>query len=243
MKALKEEVDKLLKAGFIVPVDVAEWVSPVVVTPKKDGRWWICVDFKPLNAATQKDPYSLPFIDEILDVVAGYERYSVCDCFSCYFHLQISLEDQKKTTFITPWGCFCYRVLPFGLTNGPAYYQKRANWVLSPFLGKFVHDFIDDFCIYSSRLEHCSKLKEVFQRYDKCGEQLNPKKCHLAHPRVKLLGHMISENGLEADPEKVKAHMLLPTPKDYFYPQGEVYVAIYFFIISTFVSTTTSGQG
>ena len=74
MAALKEEVDKLLKAGFIVPVEIAEWVSPTMVTPKKDGRWRVCVDFKPLNTATKKDPYPLPFIDQILDSVAGHER-------------------------------------------------------------------------------------------------------------------------------------------------------------------------
>ena len=85
MMALKEALDKLLKAGFIYPVETAEWVSPVVVTPKKDGRWRVCVDFKPLNAATKKDPYPLPFIDQIWDSVAGYERYIVCDGFSGYF--------------------------------------------------------------------------------------------------------------------------------------------------------------
>lgn len=85
MVALKEEVDKLLKAGFICPVKTAEWVSPVVVTPKKDGRWRIYVDFKPLNVVTKKDPYPLPFIDQILDSMAGYERHSVCDGFSGYF--------------------------------------------------------------------------------------------------------------------------------------------------------------
>ena len=213
MMALKEEVDKLLKAGFIYPVETAEWVSPVVVTPKKDGRWRVCVDFKPLNAATKKDPYPLPFIDQILDSVAGYERYSVCNGFSGYFQLKIAPEDQKKTTFITPWGCFCYKVLPYGLTNGPALFQKRANWVLSPFIGSCVKDFIDDFCVYSSRVEHCEKLQMVLARYDECGGQLNPKKCHLAQPRVKLLGHMVSENGIEADPDKVKAIVLLPSPQ------------------------------
>ena len=85
MAALCEEVDKLLKAGFICLVETTKWVSPVVVTPKKDGRWRICVDFKPLNAATKKDPYPLPFIDQILDSIAGHERYSVCDGFSGYF--------------------------------------------------------------------------------------------------------------------------------------------------------------
>ena len=143
--ALKEEVDKLLKAGFIYHVEITKWVSRVVVTPKKDGIWRVCVDFKPLNAATKKDPYPLPFIDQILDSVAGYERYNVCDGFSGYFQLKIAPEDQKKTTFITPWGCFCYKVLPYGLTNELALFQKRANWVLSPFIGTYVKDFIDAF--------------------------------------------------------------------------------------------------
>ena len=149
------------------------------------------MDFKPLNAATKKDPYPLPFIDEILDLVAGHERYNVCDGFFGYFQLNIASEDQKKTSFIMPWGYFCYTVLPFGLTNGPAHYQKRANWALSPFIGSFVKDFIDDFCVYSSRAEHCEKLEMVLKRYDECGGQLNPKKCFLAQPRVKLLGHMV----------------------------------------------------
>ena len=172
------------------------------------------MNFKPLNATTKKDPYLLPFIDQILDLVLGHECYRVCDGFSGYFQLKIALEDQKKTSFTTPWGCFCYTVLPFWLTNGPTHYQKRANWALSPFIGSFVKDFIDDFCVYSSRAEHCEKLEMVLKRYDECGGQLNPKKCFLAQPRVKLLGHMVSENGIEADPEKVKAIMLLPSPKD-----------------------------
>ena len=90
MQALQEEVNKLLKAGFNYQVDTTEWVSPVVVNPKKDGRWRICVDFKPLNAATKKDPYSLPFIGQILDSVAGFERYSICDGFSRYIQLRIA---------------------------------------------------------------------------------------------------------------------------------------------------------
>ncbi|MCO5552989.1 hypothetical protein L7F22_006509 [Adiantum nelumboides] len=184
----------------------AEWVSPVVVTPKKDGRWRVCVDFKPLNAATKKDPYPLPFIDQILDSVAGHERYNVCDGYSGYFQLKIAVEDQRKITFITPWGCFCYTMLPFGLTNGPVYYQKRANWALSPFIDSFVKVLIDDFCVYSTRAEHCEKLEMVLKCYDECGGMLNPKKCSFAQPRVKLLGHMF--------PDKVKAMVLLPTPKD-----------------------------
>ncbi|MCO5607250.1 hypothetical protein L7F22_061443 [Adiantum nelumboides] len=214
MNALKEEVDKLLNAGFIVPVDNAEWVSPVVVTPKKDGCWRVCIDYKPLNAVTKKDPYPLPFIDQLLDVVAGIERYSVCDGYSGYFQLILAPEDRKKTTFITPWGCFCFCCLPFGLTNGPGAFERKVDRVFNPFLGKFVKGFIDDFCVYSSRKEHVQKLEMIFAKYDECGGQLNPKKCHLAQPRVKLLGHVISKNGIEADREKVEALLLLSSLKD-----------------------------
>ena len=96
MQALREEVDKLLKDDFIYPVDTVEWVSPTMVAPKKDGRWRVCVDFKPLNTTTRKYPYPLPFIDQILDSVAGHERYSICDGFSGYFQLKIAPEDQKR---------------------------------------------------------------------------------------------------------------------------------------------------
>ena len=145
--------------------------------------------------------------------MASYECYSVCDGFLGYFQLDIAPKYQNKTKCITPWGCFYYNVLPYGLTNGPTLFQKRVNWVLPPFIGRCVKDFIDDFCVYSSRAEHCEKLQMVLARYDECGGQLNPKKCHLAQPRVKLLGHMVSENGIEADPDKVKAIVLLPSPQ------------------------------
>ena len=119
-EALLIEVKKLTKAGFIYLVKDLEWVSPMVVIPKKNGKWRVCVNYKPLNAATKRDHFPLPFQDEILNEVAGYERYTVCDGYSGYFQISIAQEDQKKTTFITPWGCFAYRVMPFGLTNAPS---------------------------------------------------------------------------------------------------------------------------
>ncbi|MCO5591952.1 hypothetical protein L7F22_045945 [Adiantum nelumboides] len=165
----QEEVDKLLNAGFIVPIDNAEWVSPVVVTPKKDVSWRVCIDYKQLNAVTKKDPYPLSFIDQLLDAVADFERYNVCDGYSGYFQLILTLEARKKTTYITPWGCFCFCCLPFGLTNGPGAFERKVDWVLTPFLGKFVKGFIDDFCVYSSRQEHVEKLEMTFARYDEYG--------------------------------------------------------------------------
>ena len=117
------------KIGFIYLVEDSKWVSSIVVTPKKNGKWTICVDYKPLNAATKRDHFPLPFQDEILNEVAGHERYTVCDGYSGYFQISIAQEDQKKTTFITPWGCFAYRVMPFGLTNAPSTFQRFMNHV------------------------------------------------------------------------------------------------------------------
>ena len=137
-EALLLEVRKLLEAGFIYPVAKSKWVSPVVVTPKKNGKWQVCVDYKPLNAATKRDHFPLPFQDEVLDEVAGYECYTVCDGYSGCFQIRIAEEDQLKTTFITPWGCFAYRVMPFGLTNAPATFQRFVTYVFSPFFGKSI---------------------------------------------------------------------------------------------------------
>ena len=100
--ALLLEVKKLLQASFIHLVEDSEWVSLMVVAPKKNGKWRVCIDYKPLNAATKRDHFPLPFQDEILNEVAGHERYMVCDGYLDYFQISIAKEDQKKTTFITP---------------------------------------------------------------------------------------------------------------------------------------------
>ena len=119
---LEAEVTKLLKAGFIYRVDDAEWISLVVSVPKKGNKWRVCIDYKPLNAATKRHHYPLPFHDEILDKV-GDERFSVCDGFSGYYQIMIAEEDQKKTAFITPWGIYYFRVMSFGLINSYASFE------------------------------------------------------------------------------------------------------------------------
>ncbi|MCO5566852.1 hypothetical protein L7F22_020534 [Adiantum nelumboides] len=151
--ALLSEVRKLLQAGFIYLVEDSKWVSPMVVTPKKNGKWWVCVDYKPLDAATKGDHFPLPFQDEILNEVVGYECYTVCDDYSGYFQIRIAEEDQRRTTFVKPWGCFAYRVMPFSLTNAPATFQRyvTVTHAFQPFFDKSIRVFIDDFCIYSSQ--------------------------------------------------------------------------------------------
>ncbi|MCO5560935.1 hypothetical protein L7F22_014555 [Adiantum nelumboides] len=206
------EVNKLLKAGFIYPVTNSEWVSPVVVAPKKNGKWRVCVDYKPLNAATKRDHLPLPFQDEILNEVAGHERYTVCDGYSGYYQIRIAEEDQHKTTFITPWGCFAFRVMPFGLTNTPSTFTRFTSFIFQPFFGKSIRVFLDDFCIYSDRALHCQRVEEGLQRLYKYGGQLSPDKCHVVEKEVVLLGHVISQEGIKVDPSRVQAILDLPPP-------------------------------
>ncbi|MCO5555114.1 hypothetical protein L7F22_008655 [Adiantum nelumboides] len=212
-QALLKEVRKLLAAGFIYPVEDSEWVSPVVVTPKKNGKWRVCVDYRPLNEATKRDHFPLPFQDKILNEVACKEKYTVCDDYSGYFQIGIALEDQLKTTFITPWGCFAFRVMPFGLTNAPATFQRFMNMVFQEFFGKSIRVFIDDFCICSSKPIHPQKVEEALKNLHDMGGQLNPDKRRIGEDEVILLGHKVSYRGIEVDPSKAKALIDLPSPK------------------------------
>ena len=105
----------MLNVNFIYPISDSQWVSPLVIVPKKNGKWRVCVDYRELNKATLKDHFPLPFIDQVLDTLVGKKYFSFLDGFSGYIQIQVALEDQDKTTFTFPWGTYAYRVLPFGL--------------------------------------------------------------------------------------------------------------------------------
>ena len=119
-EVVKEELQKLLATNFIYPISDNKWVSPLVIVPKKNGKWGICVDYRELNKATHKDHFSLPFIDQVLDTLVGKKYFSFMDGFSGYNQIRIALEDKEKMTFTCPWGTFAYQVLPFGLCNSLA---------------------------------------------------------------------------------------------------------------------------
>ena len=123
---VKEELQKLLNVNFIYPISDSQWVSPLVIMPKKNGKWRVCIDYWELNKATLKDHFPLPFIDQVLDTLAGKKYFSFFDGFSGYNQIQVALEDQDKTTFTCPWGTYAYRVLPFGLCNAPATFQRAV---------------------------------------------------------------------------------------------------------------------
>ena len=214
---VKEDIDRLLEAEFIYPVVNSEWVSPIVVVPKKVGadgkvKIRVCQDFRKLNASTKKDYFPIPFTDIILDHVSGHECYSFLDGFSGYNQVFIRPEDQLKTTFTTEWGTFAFNQMPFGLCNAPGTFQRLMMDIFQDFLRHFLEVFIDDFAVFRKRLDHLGYLKKTFERCRETNLKLHPGKCFLGMESGVLLGHVVSKTGLEVDLDKVKVILTLTAP-------------------------------
>lgn len=147
---VNEEIERMLEAGIIFKVQTSEWVSPIVISLKKEANQIrICVDFWCLNAVTIKDPFPIPFTDSILEEVAGHEIYSFMDGFSRYNQISIVEEDKLKTTFVVEDGVYAYNKMPFGLCNAPATFQRFILHIFDNMLVGNFKAFLDDWSIYS----------------------------------------------------------------------------------------------
>uniref|UniRef100_A0A2N9HJT9 Uncharacterized protein n=1 Tax=Fagus sylvatica TaxID=28930 RepID=A0A2N9HJT9_FAGSY len=212
--AITEEVDKLLQAGFIRDVYYPEWLANVVMVKKSTGKWRMCVDFTDLNKAYPKDSYPLPRIDQLVDSTAGHKLLSFMDAFSGYNQIQMAEEDQEKTAFITSRGLFCYKVMPFGLKNAGATYQRLVNKMFHDQIGRNVEVYVDDMLVKSKKDDdHLADLKETFQALRRYNMKLNPAKCVFGVSSGKFLGFMVSQRGIEANPDKIKAILEMTPPK------------------------------
>ncbi|RVW31030.1 Retrovirus-related Pol polyprotein from transposon 17.6 [Vitis vinifera] len=158
-------------------VSYPDWLANVVVVPKKEGKWRVCVDYTNLNNACPKDSFPLPRIDQIVDSTSGQGMLSFLDAFSGY-QIPMSPDDEEKTAFITPHGLYCYKVMPFGLKNAGATYQRLMTKIFKPLIGHTVEVYIDDIVVKSkTREQHVLHLQEVFHLLRKYGMKLNPSKC------------------------------------------------------------------
>ena len=216
---VKEELEKLLEAGFIYPVNNSEWVSPIVIVPKKVGtdgkvKIRVCQDYRKLNAATKKDHFPLPFIDLVLDHVAGQECFSFLDGFSGYNQVSIREEDQLKTTFTTDWGTYAFNRMPFGLCNAPGTFQRLMMDIFQDFLKHFLEVFIDDFAVFSKKTEHLNCLRKTFQRCRETNLKLHPGKCFFGMKSGLLLGHVVSPEGIAVDLGKIVVMLALLPPRN-----------------------------
>src|SRR4051812_27015820 len=190
-----------------------EWLANPVLILKKNGTWRMCIDYTDLNKACPKDPFALPRIDQIIDSNAGSELLCFLDAYSGYHQIKMSLEDQEKTTFITPFGILCYTYMPFGLKNAGATYQRIIQNCLKEQIGCNVHAYVDDIVIKSQLANSIiSDLQETFKNLHKYQMKLNPAKCTVVVPAGKLLGYIVSERGIEVNPEKINAIMALQKP-------------------------------
>ena len=199
--------------GFIREVKYPEWLANVVVVTKKGGKWRICVDYIDLNEACPKDSFPLPCIDQIVDATARHGILSFLDSFSGYQQIPMHPPDEEKTTFITPYGLYYYNVMPFGLKNAGATYQRMVTRIFLPLIGKPMEVYIDDMFVKSKEcLDHTRHLQETFELLRRHNMKLNPFKCAFGVSSVKFMGFMVTQRGIEANPIQLKAIMDSQTP-------------------------------
>ena len=190
------QLRKMQDSGVIRPSS-GPWASPVVLVRKRDGSLRFCIDYRDLNSVTKADTFP---IDDLLDQLGKAKYFSTLDLASGYWQLPVHPESQEKTAFITHQGLYEFRVMPFGLRNAPAVFQRLAQNVLSglnPEEGPdFVSVYIDDTLVFSETLEeHLEHLRQVIERFAAAGLKLNPEKCHFIRKEVEYLGYLITPNG------------------------------------------------
>eukprot|EP00253_Pinus_taeda_P030276 PITA_30276 len=211
---LKMQLQELLDKDYIRP-SVSPWGAPVLFVKKEDGTLRMCIDYRQLNKLTIKNKYPLPRIDELFDQVKGVRMFSKIDLRSGYHQIRIKEEDIAKAAFRTRYGHYKFVVLPFGLTNAPATFMCLMNSIFHRYLDRFVLIFINDILIYSCTMEeHHEHLRMVLQTLREHQLYAKFSKCDFFKEEIQYLGHVITKDGITVDPEKIKAIMESPVPKD-----------------------------
>nr|GEV58301.1 reverse transcriptase domain-containing protein [Tanacetum cinerariifolium] len=226
---IMKEVIKLLDAGMIYHIYDSPWVSPIHCVPKKGGMtvvanennelipmrlvtgWRVCIDYRKLNDATRKDHFLLPFMDQMLERLAGNKFYGFLDGFSGYFQILIDPQNQEKTTFTCPYGTFAYRRMPFGLCNAPGTFQRCMMSIFHDMIEKTMDVFMDDFAVFRDSFSSCLfNLDKMLNRCEETNLVLNWEKCHFMCREGIVLGHKISKSGIKVDRAKVDVIAKLP---------------------------------
>ncbi|CAB4027684.1 Retrovirus-related Pol poly from transposon, partial [Paramuricea clavata] len=202
---VEAELKRMKDEGIIEEVtEPTEWCAPIVPVPKKNGQVRICVDMKKLNEAVKRERYVLPSLDDIAPSLHGSEVFSKLDAASGFWQIPLHPESSKLTTFITPFGRFCFRRPPFGISSAPEIFQRLMTDLLQGKPGTKV--IMDDILVYGKSVEeHDSNLEEVLNTVQSSGLKLNKSKCEFRKEELGYFGHRVGKNGVKPDPEKVRA--------------------------------------
>ena len=211
---VKKVTDVLLKAGMIRPGS-GPWAFPVVMVRKPGGKnWRMCVDFRKLNEVTVKDKWPLPRIQDLHHSLRGSKIFSTMDALCGFWQVLVDPRDRAKTAFITRHGLFEWNVMPMGLCNSPATFQRLMESTLSGLLHRFCLCYIDDVCAHSHTFaEHLEHLRQIFVRFRRNRIALKPSKCHFGFGQLKFLGWIASGEGIRPNPEKVEAILEFGRPQ------------------------------
>ncbi|KAI3797126.1 hypothetical protein L1987_32378 [Smallanthus sonchifolius] len=213
-QAVLAEVEKLLYAGIVREVKYQTWVANPVMVKKGDGTWRMCIDFKDLNAACPKDCYPLTEIDSKVDALAGFPLKCFLDAYKGYWQVQMAKEDEDKTAFYTSAGIFCFTKMPFGLKNAGATYQRLMDAAFNEQIGRNLEVYVDDLVVKSKNEEGLLRdIGETFKTLRNVNMKLNPKKCSFGVEQGKFLGVVVTKDGFQANPEKVKAVLQMSSPR------------------------------
>ena len=214
-KVINEEVGKLLQARAIREVDYPDWLANVVLVKKANGKWRLCIDFTNVNQACPKDNFPLPRIDLIVDATAGHELLRFMDAFSGYNHIRMDPNNQEKTSFVTGQGTYYYQVMPFGLKNVGATYQRLVNRMFQKHIGATMEAYIDDILVKSVKAEHhVDHLAESFKVLKDYKMNLNPTKYAFGVSERKFLGFIVNNRGIEVNPNKTRVMLDMRPPSN-----------------------------
>ena len=212
-KLIEQEVREMLNLGVIRP-SASPWAAPLLLVPKRDQTWRVCIDYRALNVVTKLDRHPLPLIQDIFDQLGGASVFSTADLKSGYWQLPMHPNSIEKTSFICHVGQFEFLREPMGIACGPPVYQREMQRALSGLVGVCVLVYLDDLVIYSQNMkDHKEHLRLVFERLREFGLSLKKEKCSFAQSEVELLGYVISKDGIRANPDKVRAIASMPPPK------------------------------